>query len=221
MKLVVPTITAKDAHQFRAQTELVASISDYAHIDLASSNFNSAQDLIPYGQIYLESVLTSSVHLMYQNPLPEVQHLLNLPEPPKMIILQAESDDKQLLEAIKLVKDSPSMLGISLLQTSHPEEYSQLISMADQVVIFSGNLGKHGGTADLALLDKVAEIKKINKSIEVAWDGGIDFDNVVKLAKGGIDIFYVGSAIHKSADPYQTLHSLQDIVDSTISSRQS
>lgn len=221
MKLVVPTVTAKDSHQFRAQTDLVASISDFAHIDLASSDFNYALDLIPYDQAYLEPVLTSSVHIMYQNPLEVVEHFLSLPEPPKMIILQAESEDKQLLEAIKLVKDSPSLLGISLLQNSQPEDYSQIISMADQAVIFSGNLGKHGGTADLTLLNKVAELRKIKKDLEIAWDGGINLENIEDLAKGGIDVFYVGGQIHKSADPYQALRELQDIVDSTISTKQS
>jgi ribulose-phosphate 3-epimerase len=221
MKLVVPTVTAKDSHRFRTQTDLVASISDYAHIDLASSDFNSAEDLVEYTQVYLEPVLTSSVHIMYKNPLDVVKHLLNLPEPPRMIILQAESEDKELLEAIKLVKDSPSLLGISLLQSSQPEEFSQIISMADQVVIFSGTLGKHGGTADLTLLTKVSEIKKIKKDLEIAWDGGINFQNIEELAKGGIDVFYVGSKIHKSADPYQTLRDLQEIVDSTTSSQQS
>ena len=69
MKLVVPTITAKDSHQYRAQTDLVASISDYAHVDLSSRDFNFASELIDYKQIYLDPVLTYSVHVMYKNPL--------------------------------------------------------------------------------------------------------------------------------------------------------
>ena len=221
MKLVVPTITAKDSHQFRAQTDLVASISDFSHIDLADPDFNSAEGLLEFTQAYLEPVLTSSVHIMYQNPLEAVKHFLGLPESPRMIILQAESEDKQLLEAIKLVKDSPSLLGIALLQSSQPEEYSQIIAMADQALIFSGELGKHGGTADLTLLNKVPDLRKIKKDIEIAWDGGINSSNISELAKGGIDIFYVGGEIHKSDDPYLKLRELQEIVDSTISTEQS
>lgn len=217
MKLVVPTITARDPHQFRSQTDLVASISDYAHLDLAASDFNSASELIDYKQAYLEPVLTSSVHIMYKNPLQVVEHFLALPEPPRMLILQAESDDKPLLDAIKLIKDSPSLLGISFLQSSQPEDYSQIISMADQVVIFSGNLGQHGGSADLKLTYKVEEIRKIKKDIEVAWDGGVNANNIAELSKAGIDVFYVGGEIHKATDPYTKLRELQEIVDSTTS----
>lgn len=217
MKLVVPTITATDAHQFRAQTELIANISDYAHIDLASADFNKASDLVDFKQVYLDPVLTSSIHIMYQEPLEVVEHLLAMSELPKMIILQAESDDKSLLESIKLIKDSPAGLGIALLQSSKPEYYSQLISMADQVLIFSGNLGEHGGVVDLSLLGKVGELRKIKKDIEVAWDGGINSKNIRELAMGGVDIFYVGATIHKSEDPYTTLQELQSLVDTTTS----
>jgi len=217
MKLVVPTITASDTHQFRAQTELVASISDYAHIDLASSDFSSASDLLGYKQIYIDPVLTSSVHVMYQKPLEVVEHLLSLPEIPKMIILQVESDSTNLLKAIKRIKDSPVSLGISLLQYSQPEDFSQLISTADQILIFSGNLGQHGGTTDLKLLPKVESIKRIKKDIEIAWDGGVNEENIAKLSQAGVDVFYVGSTIHKAKDPYKELQKLQELVNSTTS----
>lgn len=215
MKLVVPTITASDTHQFRAQTDLVASISDFAHLDLANQDFKSAPHLIDYKKIYLEPTLTYSVHLMYLKPTDIVKYFLGLPYPPKMLILQAESDSSSLLESIKLIKDSASLLGISLLQESLVEDYSQVVSMADQVVIFSGELGRHGGSADLKLLEKVSKIKKIKQDIEIAWDGGINKENISQLAEGGIDVFYVGGRIHRSADPYQTLNNMQEIVGSS------
>lgn len=214
MSLVVPTITAADTHQFRSQTELVASISDFAHLDLASSDFGSATDLLDFNKIYLDPTLTYSVHLMYGQPVGAVKYLLSLDYLPKIIILQAESHPKSLLESIKMIKDSPCLLGIALLQESSPDEYSHLISMADQVLIFSGNLGEHGGRANLELLSKVPEIKNIKDSIEIAWDGGINKENISDLAKGGIEVFYVGSKIHKSADPYQALHELRQITNS-------
>ncbi len=217
MPLVVPTITAKDSHEFRSQTELIASISDYAHIDLASSDFQSAQQLVDYKQIYIDLVLTSSIHIMYKDPLEVVGYLLDLPNLPKMIILQAESHSSSLLEAIKLIKDSPASLGIALLQESRPEDYSQIISLADQALIFSGTLGKHGGHADLELLTKIEDIKKIKKDIEIAWDGGINETNISEISKSGVDILYVGSTIHKASDPYSKLQELQNLVDTTTS----
>lgn len=217
MKLVVPTITAKDSHQFRTQTELVASISDFAHLDLSSADFFQAKASLNFQQIYLDPILTYSVHLMFQNPLPVVQFILEQQNPPKLIILQAESDSANLLESIKLIKDSGILLGISLLQKSDPKDYSELIKMADQALIFSGNLGQHGGSANLNLTAKVSQIKKIKPELEVAWDGGINSANISNLSLAGIEIFYVGGEIHKNPDPALKLKELQNLVESTTS----
>lgn len=213
MKLVVPTVTATNLSEYESQTELIASISNYVHIDLAEEKFHQSSDLIPYQEAYLEPVLTSSVHLMYKDPLPAVEHFLSLAEPPKVIILHIESDQESLLEAIKLIHDSPSLLGLAILQTSDTADYSALISMADQALIFSGSLGKHGGVADLSLTTKIAELKKIKPKIEVAWDGGINRANIEELSKAGIDIFYVGGAIHNAHDPAEELRVLQSLAE--------
>ncbi len=217
MKLVVPTITAKEAHQFRQQTELVASISDYAHLDLSSSDFFKASPSLDYSQTYLEPVLTYSAHLMYLKPLEAVKFLLAQPVPPRLIILQAEADSKDLLEAIKFIKDAGVLLGLALLQSSAPSKYSEILKMADQALIFSGNLGEHGGSADLTLLSKVEELKAIKPELEIAWDGGIKTDNILELSKAGVDVFYVGGEVHNAEDPYSKLVELQQKVESTIS----
>lgn len=213
MKLIVPTITANKLSDYEEQTELIASISDYAHVDLAETGFYNAAQLLNYEEAYLEPVLTSSVHLMYQDPLPAVEHFLSLSEPPRMVVLQVESDPDSLLASIKLIHDSPSLLGLAILQGSDPQEYSALISMADQALIFSGSLGKHGGVADLSLISKVEQLKKIKSNIEVAWDGGINRSNIQQLSQAGVEVFYVGGAIHHAHDPAAELRILQSLAE--------
>ncbi|MDQ5913572.1 MAG: ribulose-phosphate 3-epimerase [Patescibacteria group bacterium] len=213
MKLVVPTVTATKLSDYEEQTELVASASNFVHIDLSEPAFNGADQLISYQEAYLEPVLTSSVHLMYQDPISAVEHFLSLSEPPKMIILQVESDSESLLAAIKLIHDSPSLLGLAILQSSHTADYSALLSMADQALIFSGSLGKHGGVADLSLTTKIDELKKIKTGIEVAWDGGINRSNIEELSKAGVDVFYVGGAIHSAHNPAEEVRLLQSLAE--------
>ena len=94
------------------------------------------------------------------------------------------------------------------------DRYSSRIKMADQVVIVSGNLGEQTGIADLSLTSKVTELKKIKPELEIAWDGGINKQNIEQLSKAGIDIFYVGGAIHKSTDPAFEVRELQALAES-------
>lgn len=212
-KLVVPTITATEAHGFRSQTELVASISEFAHLDLAEEGFHSASPLLGFQQTYLDPALTYSIHLMYQNPLQAVEYFLASPEQPRMIILQAESD---LEEGILKIKQSGAMFGLALLQESKPEDFEDLVKLADQVLIFSGNLGEHGGSADLSLTTKIEQVKKINPRAEIAWDGGVSKQNIAELSKAGVDVFYAGGAIHSTEDPANALRELQDIVENAV-----
>ncbi len=213
MKLVVPTVTAANKQEYEQQTELIASFSNYAHIDLAEDGFHGSTNLISPEDIYLEPVLTSSVHIMFEDPLPVVEQLIKLSEPPKVIILQVESNQDKLLESINLIHDSPVLLGLAVLQSTDPKDYSSLISMADQVLIFSGNLGQHGGVAYLSLTSKVRDLKKIKPKVEIAWDGGINRNNIEELSKAGVDIFYVGGAIHNAENPAHELRLLQELAE--------
>jgi ribulose-phosphate 3-epimerase len=213
MKLVVPTITAKNTEEFNDQTDLVASFSDFAHIDIADAGFKNATSLIPYSDVYVEPVLTSSIHIMYEDPTLVTKALLELAEPPRMIILQAESDPHKLKESIELLQEAKVLFGLALLQDTEPDDCAELIERANQVLIFSGNLGEHGGTADLTLTPKISRIKRHNSKVEIAWDGGINSLNIEDLAKAGVDVFYVGGAIHQAEDPAGEFRKLQELVE--------
>lgn len=209
MNQVIPTVTATNPHSFRSQLELISTFAKAVHIDLASSDFYGASPLLDFQQVYFEPSLTSSVHLMYQDPLPPLKYILSLDVHPSLVILQAESNKQSLSEAIKLIKDSKILLGIALLQDTQPEDFIDLIKQADQILIFSGNLGEHGGTADLSLVSKIPKIKKANPQVQIAWDGGINSENILKLEQSGVEIFYVGGAIHKSSSPAESFNKLQ------------
>ena len=68
-------------------------------------------------------------------------------------------------------------------------------------MVFSGDVGRYGGTASLMQLEKVRLIKTINAGAEIGWDGGVNVENAFSLAQGGVDVLYVGSAIQKANDP--------------------
>ena len=51
---------------------------------------------------------------------------------------------------------------MSLLRSTVPSSVSAAIQQADHVMVFTGDLGKYGGTANLMQLEKVRLIKQIN-----------------------------------------------------------
>jgi len=76
------------------------------------------------------------------------------------------------------------------------------------VMIFSGDLGKFGGTASMMQLEKIRLIKKIKPDVEIGWDGGVKIDNAYTISKGGVDVLNVGGEIANSPTPAETYNEL-------------
>lgn len=197
MNHVVPTVTAENAHIYREEVERVAGFADRIHIDLADGEFAPTKMINPI-QAWWPDGLTADIHVMYKNPQEHLETLISLQ--PNLIIFHAESDC-DLFDVLTTVKSVDIKAGLALLPDTQPSDVVELISLADHVLIFGGKLGYHGGEAQLELLNKVEPIKKINPDCEVAWDGGINLDNIQKIASAGINILNVGGFIQKASSP--------------------
>lgn len=127
---------------------------------------------------------------------------------PRMVIVHNEAQVHHMHFCGELHK-AGIMTGLALLQDTPVAYAEQIIHSFDQVLIFSGNLGHHGGSANLDQLHKVAEIKHHHPDVEIAWDGGISDKNIKQLADGGIDILNVGGFIQNSGDPASAYAKLQ------------
>jgi len=126
---------------------------------------------------------------------------------PSMIIFHTEiQEDRAAL--INQIKAAGIKAGIALLRPTVPSTVAEIIKLADHVMIFTGDLGKHGGTASLMQLEKVRLVKAINPAAEIGWDGGVSIENAYTLAQGGVSVLNAGSAIDQADDPaaaYATL----------------
>jgi len=107
------------------------------------------------------------------------------------------------------------MAGLALLKPTVPRTVEELIKIADHVMIFSGELGRFGGTASLMQLEKIRLIKAINPSVEIGWDGGVAVDNAYSLVQGGVNVLNVGGVIQKSSDPRAIFSRLQQEINKT------
>ena len=196
MAIVCPTVTANDPHVYRTQIERVQSFAKRIHIDLADGEF--APKLLDIAQIWWPPNKIIDVHLMYKRPLFYLDALVALK--PNLVIVQAEADG-DFKQISTILHAANIKVGVALLASSQVDSIMPEIDNIDHVLIFSGNLGHFGGSANLDLLNKASRIKSLNKQIEISWDGGINADNAKLLVKGGIDVLDVGGFIQRSNDP--------------------
>lgn len=204
MGVVVPTVLAATPEDYKASLERVHTFVNRVHVDFSDGTLAPAAT-IGSSQIWWPKEWQIDIHAMVSDPAQHVDILIALQ--PSLIIFHAEART-DLLPVLQKVKASGIKAGVAVQRPTVPSDISALLSAADHVTVFSGNLGEYGGTASLMQLEKVRLIKNINAAVEIGWDGGITVENAFSLAQGGVDVMYVGSAIQKAPDPKAAYDSL-------------
>ena len=206
MSIIVPTVLASTPEEYKDSLEKVHTFTSRVHADLSDGSFAPTQT-VQVSQLWWPQEWQMDIHAMVSDPAQYVDLLISMH--PSLIIFHAEVKI-DLLPVLQKVKAAGIKAGVALMRSTVPADVSGLIDIADHVMIFSGDLGKYGGTASMMQLEKIRMIKNINNGAEIGWDGGVIAENAFSLSQGGVDVLYVGSAIQKAADPkvsYDTLTS--------------
>lgn len=205
---ICPTVTAYDLDEYRTQINRLISFAGRIHIDLMDGQFAPTQSP-PLDQIWLPQHKICDIHLMYKNPMDYLQQLIKLR--PSMVVIHNEADVHHMLFAAELHKEGIKA-GLAILQNTPVEHAEQIMHSFDHVLIFSGNLGHHGGEANLALLDKVRQVRLLHAEAEIGWDGGINDQNAKQLIAAGVDVLNVGGYVQKSSNPAAAYAKLKILV---------
>ena len=176
-------------------------------IDLTDGEFAKPKT-INLNQIYWPMEWAVDLHLMFAEPTKWTEMIVSLN--PRLVIIHAEAGG-DLFGFIEHLHKFGIKVGVALLPETTVESVKELIKIADHILIFGGNLGSQGGTADLSQLEKVKQIRAVNPNIEIGWDGGANLENVAQIAKAGVDIINVGSAIQNAKNPAETFEQLSKL----------
>lgn len=204
MSVIVPTITTDNQATFDQNLAKFAGFSKRIQIDVSDGSF-APSTTVPLQTIKTPEGLTIDLHLMSARPSEHLPEILALK--PSLCILHAEADD-DLANVFRQLKAAGIKTGVALVKTTFPGKVNELLAQADHAMIFAGDLGRQGGTADMMQVEKIPLIKAIKNTLEIGWDGGANLTNVRALAHAGVDVINVGSAFTNSDDPsqmYQTL----------------
>ncbi len=207
--MIVPTIMPETLDALRATLQAYQPFARRIHIDISDGEF-APVFLLSESQLYWPEGWEVDIHAMVARPSEHLPQLIQLK--PSMIILHAEAQEN-ILPHIRTIKEAGIRAGVALLKTTVPSSVEAAIREADHVMIFSGELGKYGGTASMMQLEKVRLIKRINNGVEIGWDGGVTAENAFSLSQGGVDVLYVGGAIQKAADPETAFNTMMKEVN--------
>lgn len=205
MSVIVPTIMAETLDQLRESTGRLQPFARRVHFDISDGEF-APTFLLNESQLFWPEGWEVDIHAMVARPSEHLAQLIQLK--PSMVVLHAEAQEDVVPHLLAL-KQAGIKAGVALLKTTVPLTVKAAIEASDHVMIFSGDLGKFGGTASMMQLEKVRLIKKIKPSVEIGWDGGVKIDNAYTLTQGGVDVLNVGGEIANATDPAATYNELE------------
>ena len=201
---IAPAVTVETTEQYKDAMEKIHQLADRVHIDISDGEF-APTFLVSPNDVWWPEGWHADIHAMVARPSEYVDQLIALRC--DLIIFHAEVQE-DLLPTIQKIKAAGMKAGLALQRPTVPSTVSNLIEAVDHVMIFSGDLGYHGGTANLMQLEKIRLVKSIRPDVEIGWDGGVTLENAFGLTQGGVDVLNVGGTIANSPDPGATYTAL-------------
>ncbi|QJC37442.1 ribulose-phosphate 3-epimerase [Enterobacteriaceae endosymbiont of Donacia thalassina] len=124
------------------------------------------------------------------------------------IIIHPESS-LHLDKSISLIRKYGCKAGLALNPSTSLNCLDYLIHKLDLILVMSVNPGFEGQKFLDYIYKKIIQIKKIinkqKRNILLEVDGGININNIKKIAISGADVFVIGSAIFKNKLPYNKI----------------
>ncbi len=206
---IIPTITETTPTEYKARVEMLYPFSKRVHIDISDGTL-TPNTTIDETAVWWPKGWTVDIHMMVAEPSKHLDNILKLH--PNLVIFHAEARD-DLLPIFDKLKQNGIKVGVAIIKNVYPGSIKAILNAADYALIFSGTLGKQGGTADLLLGEKVALIQDIHQNIEIGWDGGANLDNVRQIAHIGVTAINVGSAITNAQIPAKAFEELNEEIE--------
>ena len=175
--------------------------ADYIHIDVMDGHFVPNITIGPEVIKRLRPLtkLTFDVHLMIE---PVDNFVKDFVEAGADIITFHPEATEDLSKTIKLVKSFGKKVGVSLKPESPVSLIESYIDQIDLVLIMSVNPGFGGQKFMPEVLDKIKELKNIQKEknidFDIEIDGGINFENSKIAIEAGANILVSGTTVFKS-----------------------
>ncbi len=213
MAKIIPSLLVTTEDDFKYQIEAVQNAIEMVQIDLADGEF-VPNITWPYqnpkqAQKYLDDI-DFELHLMVSKPVEIVREWSNHPRLKRILVHYESTDDiKSVLEEIK---GDGKQAGLVINPHTPVEEVKQYFNMANSVMVMGVNPGFQGQKFLPETLEKIKEIKEIDKNIFVEVDGGVNEKTIKEIVDAGADAVCPGSAVFKDKNIEKNISELNKLL---------
>lgn len=137
------------------------------------------------------------VHLMMDNPEKLLESFIKAGASSITVHAEVLDDAVGLLARIK---EAGIHNGISIKPGTDVRAIEELLPMVDRVLVMTVEPGFGGQRFMEDQLEKIIWLRKMGYTGRIAVDGGVNMENVEKIAAAGADVLVMGTAFFKAAD---------------------
>lgn len=211
MANIAPTILATDPADYARRINNVKPFAKRLHIDVADGVFED-QKSVGLTQVYDIDGVPFDLHLMMVHPESQIENIIALQ--PQLVIVHFEAPfDREAF--FKELRQLEIKIGLAVKVETTIDQVKDLLGSVDHLVVFTGRLGHNGGEFRADCLEKVAQARAINPSLEIAVDGGLNQETARLAIDAGADLLDVGSFIQDSDDPEIAYVAIEAIANGT------
>jgi ribulose-phosphate 3-epimerase len=215
MVQIVPSILSADfAHLAEEIARVERGGATMLHVDVMDGHFVPNLTLGPPVFESIRKITRSrlDVHLMIEDP-----------DRYAPVFIRAGADQvsvhqeacPHLDRTLRMIREEGALAGVVINPATPVAMLSEVLDVADYVLIMSVNPGFGGQHFIPRALDKVREFDRLRRErhlqLPIEIDGGITLENLQEVIRAGCDWVVTGSSVFHSPDPAATVAAMRQV----------
>lgn len=208
---VSPSLLATEEGEAIHRVSEFGSMVKSFHIDVMDNQFVPNYTLDRFSPPFVSSMKTKAekhVHLMTE--LPSKYYNAYFEAGADLILFHHETVKNPTIE-LQAIRNFGIKAGVSIKPGTPASVLEDYIHRVDCVLVMTVEPGFGGQSFMEDMLPKISEIRKKHPAIDIAVDGGINFETGKKCVDAGANILVAGSSIFGKENPKKALEELKKL----------